>query len=209
MSNENQEYVKSNGDSQGKKQKESEKKQSLKENIMKTENAMKKSLSLSYEEHLRDKFKILDLSENQCDYVQDVLKKYLMAICISMPNGDVLYFLKVDPRIKIDLFSQFLAALSIFGENAIGKIKRIIIEGLDVEVSIICKYDLIFTAFFRPDMVSDYLEEEGERCLKIFRELFKDQIKNHRTNQAIYERFDDIMCHLIRDYLVRIKVIKK
>ncbi len=159
--------------------------------------------------NLRNQFKIKNLPNNFCKTVNNVLKDYLMGIAISKTSGQVLYFIEIDPKIKINLFSQFLAALSMFGEENLGKINRINIEGLNVELALITKHDLIATYFFRPDMVEDYLYEEAEKCLDLFYSEFKDQIDNNRANQNIYEGFDEKMCYIIYEYMVRLNIIKK
>lgn len=158
--------------------------------------------------YLRNQFRLFDMGDAECAMVQKILKKYLMGIAISRSSGDVLYYLKIDDSIKIDLFSQFIAALSMFGEE-IGNIRKISIEGLNIEMGIFAKHDLIISAFFRPDMVDDYLEQEAERCLDMFYSQFQQPIDNNRCNQDIYERFDNEMCHIIRDYLYRIGALKE
>ncbi len=156
---------------------------------------------------MRNQFKIIDHEDNACMDVNDILKDYLMAIIISRFSGEVLYYIQIDPLIKIDLFTQFLAALSMFGEESIGKIKRINIEGLNVELSLLSKHNLIATYFFRPDVVEDYLNDEAEKCLDLFYDEFKEQIDSNRSNLMIYDRFDEKMCHIVYEYMVRLNII--
>ncbi len=147
---------------------------------------------------------VIDFSPTELSYINKILKKYLMGIIISRNSGDVLYSFQIDSSIKIDLFSQFIAALSIFGEE-VGKIKRILIEGLNIEMTIVSsKNGLIFTSFFRPEMVSDYLDQEASKCLQIFYSTFKEPLDKGRCNQLIYESFEPQMYKIIRSYLIRI-----
>lgn len=141
--------------------------------------------------------------------VQKYVQKYLMGIFICTSGGNVLYSFQIDPMIHVDLVSQFIAALSIFGSENVGKIKRILIEGLNVEMNILTKHDLIITIFFRPNMVKDYLNDEAEKALDIFYREFEKPLKQGKTNQSIYMTFDEAMCVLIHDYLIRIDVLKE
>lgn len=155
-----------------------------------------------------DRFKA-SIPEHQCKVIKKILKKYVLGLVVSRNTGDVLYNFQVDPEIRMDLISQFIAALAMFGEENVGQINRIFIGGINIELSIVQRHDLILTAFFRPNMVKDYLEEEAQRGLDLFYEKFRTQLQQKKNNQAIYESFDDEICHLITDYLVKIGVLQE
>lgn len=139
--------------------------------------------------------------------VQKILQDYLMGIFICRSGGTILYSYQIDPSLNLNLISQFVAALSLFGSENIGKIKRIIIEGINVEMSIVSKEDLLATIFFRPNMVKDHLNLESVKMLKMFYTQFRDLIALNRCNQALYSKFDETMCVLIHDYLIRVGVL--
>ncbi|MHA1340114.1 MAG: hypothetical protein ACTSRZ_10740 [Promethearchaeota archaeon] len=151
----------------------------------------------------KQKPNVLDLTEKEFNYIKKILKKYLMGIVICKSTGAVLYQFQVDSTINIDLFSQFIAALAMFGEE-LGGIKRITIEGNPLEMSSLVKHDLIITAFFRPDMIKDYLEVEAAKCLDEFYEEFKEPLTKDKCNMDIYKRFDKRMWEIVQDYLIRI-----
>jgi len=142
------------------------------------------------------------------DLVEKSLKKYILAIGICRSGGDLLYSIQIDKSLKLDLITQFISALSMFGEENLGKIERITIKGLEVEMSIVSKYDLIFLVLFKSDMVQDHLDEESEKGLDKFYQIFKSYIDQNKTNNALYYSFDTEMCLLIQDYLVRIGVLE-
>ena len=112
-----------------------------------------------------------------------------------------LFSYQIDSTLKIDLISNFIAALSMFGEENVGQIKRIFIEGLNVEMNIVSKYNLISVFFFRPNMVRNHLEEEAEILLDRFYEIFKEPIKQRKTNLEIYLKFEEELCLCVLDYL--------
>ena len=141
--------------------------------------------------------------------IQRILDKYMLGIFIARKGGDILYSkqFQSDSTININLMSNFISALSMFGEENIGDIKRIFVEGLNITMNIVSKHDLILTILFRPDMTTDFLDEEIHKGLDMFYEEFSTQIENCRTNQAIYQKFDDKMAILIHSYLVRINAL--
>ncbi len=138
------------------------------------------------------------------DLVESLLKKYILAIGICRSGGDLLYSIQLDKNLNLDLITQFISALSMFGEENLGKIEKIIIKGLEVEMSIVSKYELIFLVLFKSGMVQDYLNEESEKGLDKFYQIFKTYIDQQKTNKALYYSFDTEMCLLIQDYLVRV-----
>jgi len=142
------------------------------------------------------------------DLVQKFLEKYVLAIGICRTSGDLLYYFRVDKEIKIDLISQFIAALSMFGEESLGSIERVFIRGLDIEMSFVSKYDLIFVVLFRKGMVEDYLEEESAYGLEQFYQKFEKYIEAGKSNQNLYQSFDLEMCYLIQKFLVRIGILE-
>ncbi|MHA1777799.1 MAG: hypothetical protein DRO88_07020 [Promethearchaeia archaeon] len=150
-----------------------------------------------------------NIPENQCEIIEKILKKYVLGLVVSRNTGDVLYNIQVDPEIKMELISQFIAALAMFGEENVGHINRIFIGGLNIELSIVQRHNLILTLFFRPNMVKDYLEEEAQRGLDLFYEKFKEPITQKKNNKAIYETFDNDICQIILDYLIKIGVLKE
>ncbi len=156
-----------------------------------------------------NRFKPKNLTEKQCKFVQKILRKYILGMFICKKGGDILFSYQIDPKMKIDLISNFIAALSMFGEENVGQIKRIYIEGINVEINIVSKYDLIIVSFFRPNMIKDHLEEEAVKILDKFYLMFKEQIQKGKTNLSIYLKFDDEICLFILEYLKRIGVYKE
>jgi len=142
------------------------------------------------------------------ELVENYLKKYILAIGICRSGGDLLYSVQFDKNLNLDLITQFISALSMFGEENLGMIERITMKGLEVEMSIYSKHDLIFLVLFKSDMVQDYLNEESEKGLDKFYQIFKSYIDRNKTNKALYDSFDTEMCLLIQDYLVRIGVLE-
>ncbi|UYP45736.1 hypothetical protein NEF87_002021 [Candidatus Lokiarchaeum ossiferum] len=142
------------------------------------------------------------------ELVEKLLKEYILALGICRSGGDLLYYVQIDKSINLELIAQFIAALSMFGEENLGKIERITLKGLEIEMSITTKNDLLFVVLFKPHMVQDYLDEEAEKGLDRFYALFKDNLDQNKTNRVLYESFDREMCLMIQNYLVRIGILE-
>ncbi|TFH26474.1 MAG: hypothetical protein E4G98_07030 [Promethearchaeota archaeon] len=140
--------------------------------------------------------------------VEDLLYKYILALGISRVGGDLLYCIQIDKSLKVDLISQFVAALSMFGEENLGKIDRIMIKGLEIEMSVVTRHDLVFFIMFKPQMTQDYLDEESERSLDTFYQKYQPLLEANRSNRALYEGFDKDMCLSIQHFLVRIVILE-
>ena len=158
--------------------------------------------------HAFNGYKPRIITDEQCHFVQEKLKKYMLGIFICRTGGDILFSYQIDPTLKIDLISNFIAALSMFGEENVGQIKRIFIEGLNVEMNIVSKFDLITVFFFKPNMVRDHLEEEAEILLDKFYSTFKEPIQQGKTNLRIYQKFEEEMCLSVLNYLRKIGIYK-
>lgn len=136
-----------------------------------------------------------------------ILNKYLIGIFVAREGGDILYSKSFQKDLKLPLMSNFIAALNVFGEENVGKIKRILIEGLDIEMNIVARHGLILTMMFRPNMVKNHISKYYEIGLDMFYSEYQDQIEQNRTNQAIYQSFDPKMFELLYNYLIDIDVL--
>ena len=140
--------------------------------------------------------------------VQKLVEKYILAMGICRTSGDLLYSVQFDKNLNFSLISQFIAALSMFGSENLGRIDRILIRGLEVEMSILEKHDLIFVVLFKPGLVQDYLDEESGKLLETFYGMFNEQLTQKKSTQALYYSFDKEMCVAIQNYLVRIGILE-
>ncbi|MHA1476007.1 MAG: hypothetical protein ACTSRX_11495 [Promethearchaeota archaeon] len=148
------------------------------------------------------------ITDEQCLLVQKKLKKYMLGIFICRNGGDILFSYQIDPMLKIDLISNFIAALSMFGAENVGQIKLIFIEGLNVEMNIVSKYELISVFFFKPNVVKDHLEVEAEILLDRFYSIFKEPIEQGKTNLGIFLKFEEELCLSVLNYLRKLGLYK-
>lgn len=149
---------------------------------------------------------VLRLCKNHL--VQKLLEKYILAIAICRTSGELLYSVQIDKTLNISFLTQFISGFSMFGSENLGRIDRIFIKGLEVEMNIVEQHDLIFTVLFKPAMVQDYLDDESEKVLETFYKTFKEQLIQKKTELTSYYSFDKEMCLAIQNYLVRIGILE-
>ena len=75
----------------------------------------------------------------------------IRAVVICRSTGEFLVDMLLDSNIDPVMIGGFCAALSMFGEESLGKISTISIEGLDVDMIIENKHDLLFIAITDKD----------------------------------------------------------
>ena len=71
------------------------------------------------------------------------IAEYLKAIVICKQTGEYLVDIILDSDINPVLLSSFVAALSLFGADSLGKIEEISVKGLDVEMIIWNPFSLV------------------------------------------------------------------
>ncbi|MHA1673556.1 MAG: hypothetical protein ACTSYI_08000 [Promethearchaeota archaeon] len=129
--------------------------------------------------------------------IKAFLERFVLGIVVSRYTGEVLYNFQVDHQIRVHNMSKFIAALSIFGEENVGSIKRIFIDGLDIEMRIIHRNRLVLTTFFRPNRVVNKFLSQADEGLDQFYSKFKEQLEAGISDQKIYQTFDEEIFQII------------
>ncbi len=133
---------------------------------------------------------------------------FMKAIVISKISGEYLLDLILDSDINPILLSSFIGALSLFGKENLGKIKEITIKGLDLEMIMVSKYDLILIAIIDIAYVRESLRDEAEKALDMFYLLYKEDIESS-IHTGVFESFKKILILQIKDYLDELNRSKK
>jgi hypothetical protein len=113
----------------------------------------------------------------------------------------------LDTDINPILLSSFVGALSLFGKDNLGKIEEINIKGLDVDMIIVYKYDLILIAILSHDIKQDILiRDEAEKALDMFYSSYVEELSNLEClNVSIFDEFKKILYLQIQDYFEILK----
>lgn len=106
------------------------------------------------------------------------------------------------------MLSSFVGALGLFGEN-LGSIEEINIKGLDVEMIIVYKYNLIFVAILDKEFVKHNIREEAEKSLDMFYSLYRREIDEDCNEVSQFKSFKNILFTQIEEFFNRIKESQK
>ncbi|MFW9902014.1 MAG: hypothetical protein ACFFDY_12145 [Candidatus Thorarchaeota archaeon] len=110
----------------------------------------------------------------------------------------------LDTKINPVLLSSFVGALGLFGEN-LGKIEEINIKGLDVDMIVVYKYNLIFVAILDKEFVKHDIRPEAEKSLDMFYSLYHKEIDENCNEVSQFTSFKNILFTQIEQYFNRIK----
>ncbi|MHA1150154.1 MAG: hypothetical protein ACTSR8_18135 [Promethearchaeota archaeon] len=103
------------------------------------------------------------------------VKELLKAIVIAKHTGEYLFDLILDSEINPILLSSFVGALGLFGKDSLGKIEEINIKGLDVDMVIVYKYDLVLIIILDKNFPkSEEIRLEAEIALDMFYTTYLD-----------------------------------
>jgi hypothetical protein len=135
----------------------------------------------------------------------------MKGIIICNQTGIYLVDLILDSEINPVLFSSFVGALGMFGNENMGKIDEIIIKGLDIQMIIVNKYDLFLIAIMDKHFVKNDIHSEAEKALDLFYSLYKSKIEKCDPCQDINEfiPFKKELYQQIKDYAENINKIEK
>lgn len=90
-----------------------------------------------------------------------------------------------------------------FGSENMGKIEEIVIKGLDIQMIIVNKYDLVLIAILDKDFVRGDIHIEVEKALDMFYSLYKDEIGDC-VELGIFEPFKKALYNQIKEFFNRI-----
>ncbi|MBD3195030.1 MAG: hypothetical protein GF317_08255 [Candidatus Lokiarchaeota archaeon] len=141
----------------------------------------------------------------------DNLKKDLTkmkGIVICKESGEYLVDLILDMDINPILLSSFVGALSLFGKDNLGKIEEILIKGLDVEMIIVNKYNLVLIAILGKELTHQDIRGEAEKALDNFYELYKEEIKDC-IDVCKFDSFKKILQMQVEDYFQKLTISEK
>ena len=100
--------------------------------------------------------------------------------------------------------SSFVGALRLFGDN-LGQIEEINIKGLDVQMVIVYKYNLIFVAILDKEFIKHNIREEAEKSLDMFYSLYRREIEENSMEVSQFSSFKNILLTQVEEYFNRIK----
>jgi len=129
----------------------------------------------------------------------------LKGIIICKYSGEYLLDLILDTEINPILLSSFVGALSMFGEDNLGKIEEINVKGLDVDMIIVSKYKLILIAIMDKKFMQGGIREEAKMALDMFYMLYEKDIEETVIDIGKFDSFKDVLISQVKEYFDRMK----
>ncbi|MFX1358969.1 MAG: hypothetical protein ACFFBT_09030 [Promethearchaeota archaeon] len=136
--------------------------------------------------------------------IETEVSKLLKGIVICKETGVYLLDLILDSEINPVLLSSFVGALSLFGEENMGKIQEITIKGLDIQMIIVNKHNLILIAIMDKEFLKHDIRKEAEKSLDMFYSLYKNEI-DECVDVCMFDSFKKILYKQIKEYFEKIK----
>ncbi|MHA1144312.1 MAG: hypothetical protein ACTSRW_06200 [Candidatus Helarchaeota archaeon] len=129
----------------------------------------------------------------------------MKAVIIAGKDGRPFISVIKDNVLNGDLISAFISALSVFGEENLGRIEEILIKGLDIDLFIVYRHELILIAVMESGMKKKDIRGEAEFALDSFHDYYKDYLKNWDGDQTIFKEFTQMLEKQIEDYYKKIE----
>ena len=123
----------------------------------------------------------------------------LKGIVICKKTGEYILDLILDTEIDPILLSSFIGALSLFGQDNLGKIEEIIIKGLEIEMITVTKYDLVLITIIDKSFPRQNIRKQAEKALDNFYNLYKDEIQKC-VDVCQFDSFKKTLRMQIEDY---------
>lgn len=131
------------------------------------------------------------------------------AFIISDSNGRFFVQIIRNPEIDETRLSGFVGALKLFGEETLGKIKDIKITGLDINLLVVSKYNLVSIIILDSDLPEFNMREGCEKLLDTFYTHYVDVIKDWNGSLAPFKEFKTLMEELIQHFFGLLKTYRK
>lgn len=138
------------------------------------------------------------------EYLDSNNLKLIKGIVVCKESGEYLVDLILDSNINPILLSGFVGALSLFGKENLGKIKEIQVKGLDVDMIVVSKHNLILVAIMDKELLKNGVHDELEGLLDIFYSCYQDEIKDN-IEVMKFNDFKEVLFSQIQEYLDRLK----
>jgi len=122
------------------------------------------------------------------------------ALIISDKNGRFLVDVVRNNKLETAHLSGFIGALKMFGEQSLGRIRDISINGLDIDMLIVSKYKLIMIAIMDAELPEIGFRAGCERALTLFDTLHGEDLKSWDGSLKTFRDFRSLLNQQIDRY---------
>jgi len=127
------------------------------------------------------------------------------ALIISDNNGRFLVDVIRNEKLETAHLSGFIGALKMFGEETLGKIRDISINGLDIDMLIVSKHKLIMIAIMDADLPKIGFRAGCEKALDLFNTLHGEDLKSWKGSLKTFRDFRSLLNQQIERYFGELK----
>lgn len=129
----------------------------------------------------------------------------IKGIFIMNAAGNLLFDFVNDEYCEVNpsLLCAFVAALSQLGQENLGKITEIQIKGLELDMIVVTRHELVLIALLDPDLPKLDVRQEAEQALAAFDDQYHHALEDWDGNQAHFQAFKQALQAQIRDYLAK------
>lgn len=138
------------------------------------------------------------------EIAKEEIAQLIKGIVICKNSGEYLVDLILDTQINPVMLSSFVGALSLFGEETMKKIEEISIKGLDVDMVMISKYNLILVAILDKESHKQNIREEAEMALDMFFSSYQEEIEGC-IDVCKFDDFKQMLYFQVIDYFKKTK----
>lgn len=134
---------------------------------------------------------------------------FVHALIIADNHGRFLVDLIRNKALDTNKLSMFISAFKVFGEETLGNIKAISIDGLDINMLVVSKHGLLVIAIMDAfcTQVTDF-KTGCEKALDVFYKQYCEQINDWDGNLSTFRDFKEILNDQIQVYLSRLQALK-
>jgi len=130
------------------------------------------------------------------------------ALIISDSDGRFLVDVIRNKKLDTARLSGFIGALKMFGEETLGNIKDISINGANIDMLVISKDNLIMIAVMNSDLPAINFREGCERALTLFKTLHGDEINSWNGSLETFRDFQQLLNQQIERYFKELEEYK-
>ena len=134
--------------------------------------------------------------------------KIIRSLILCKSSGIYLVDIILDSDVNPMMVASFVSALAMFGKESMGKIEEISVKGMDVELIIVSKYNLILIALMDRHFEKDIIREHGEIILDRFYEMYGRDLEDDVADYSNFSDFKPVLYEEAQACLDRMKEIK-
>ena len=135
--------------------------------------------------------------------------KIIRSMILCKASGIYLVDIILDSDINPMMIASFVSALAMFGKESMGQIEEISVKGLDVELIIVSKHNLILIALMDRHFAKDIIREHGEKILDLFFAMHGRDLDDEIADYSKFNDFKPVLYSEAQACLDKMKMLEE